>query len=156
MARPFKYRRVCFNPEVNYFKPAGIPLINLEEVRLSLDEFEALRLADFEGFYQEDAAKEMNVSRQTFGNIISAAHKKIADSIIHGKAIKIEGGVYQLEEKRTFICYECQHEWQITYGKARPINCPKCQNKNIHRSPKERGYMRSSGGLGHVKGRRRS
>ena len=64
----------------------------LEEVNLTLDELEAVRLADFDGLYQEDAAKKMNISRQTFGNIVNAAHKKIADVLLHGKALKIEGG----------------------------------------------------------------
>jgi uncharacterized protein len=64
----------------------------LEEVNLALDELEAVRLADFDGLYQEDAAKKMNISRQTFGNIINSAHKKIADVLLHAKALKIEGG----------------------------------------------------------------
>jgi len=65
----------------------------LEEVNLTLDELETVRLADLEGLYQEDAAKKMNISRQTFGNIINSAHKKIADVLLHAKALKIEGGV---------------------------------------------------------------
>jgi len=65
----------------------------LEEVNLALDELEAMRLADWEGLYQENAAKKMGISRQTFGNIINSAHKKIADVLLHAKALKIEGGV---------------------------------------------------------------
>ena len=64
----------------------------LEEVNLTLDELEAIRLADLAELYQEDAAKKMNISRQTFGNIINSAHKKIADALINAKALKIEGG----------------------------------------------------------------
>ena len=64
----------------------------LEEINLTLDELEAIRLADFDGLYQEDAAKKMNISRQTFGNIINSAHKKIADALLNAKALKIEGG----------------------------------------------------------------
>ena len=70
----------------------------LEEVNLTLDELEALRLADFDGLYQEESAGKMNVSRQTFGNIIQSAHQKIADAIIHGKALKIEGGVIKIKK----------------------------------------------------------
>ncbi len=70
-----------------------MPVDILEEVNLTLDEFEAIRLADLEGLYQEDAAKKMNISRQTFGNIIESAHKKIADSIVNAKALKIKGGI---------------------------------------------------------------
>jgi predicted DNA-binding protein (UPF0251 family) len=77
---------------VSCFKPRGIPLDQLEEVILKLDEWEALRLADWEGLYQEEAAGRMGISRQTFGNIIESAHKKIADVLLHAKALKIEGG----------------------------------------------------------------
>ena len=91
MPRPCKCRRICGNPQVDYFKPRGISLDTLEEVGLTIDEFEAIRLADLDGLYQEDAAKKMNISRQTFGNTIESAHKKIADAIVHGKALKIEG-----------------------------------------------------------------
>ncbi len=93
MPRPCRCRRIRCNPDTNYFKPRGIPLHNLEEVNLTLDELEAVRLADWKGLYQEDAAKKMNISRQTFGNIINSAHKKIADVLLNAKALKIEGGV---------------------------------------------------------------
>ena len=67
----------------------------LEEVSLALDELEAIRLADLSELYQEDAAKKMNISRQTFGNIINSAHKKIADALLNAKALKIEGGTVE-------------------------------------------------------------
>jgi predicted DNA-binding protein (UPF0251 family) len=79
-------------PGADYFKPRGIPLSDLQEIGLTLDEFEAIRLADLEGLYQEDASQKMKVSRQTFGNILVSAHKKIADAIVNGKALKISGG----------------------------------------------------------------
>lgn len=79
-------------PDTNYFKPMGIPVSLLEEVVLTLDEFEAVRLADYLHLYHEDGARNMNISRQTFGRIIGSAHKKIADVLINGKALKIEGG----------------------------------------------------------------
>jgi len=72
-----------------YFKPQGIPMRCLEEIELELDEVEALRLADIEDLYQADAAARMGVSRQTFGNIISRAHKKVATAILGGKALRI-------------------------------------------------------------------
>jgi uncharacterized protein len=92
MTRPCMCRRVRCSPDVRHFKPKGIPLHALEEVILGLDELEALRLADYEGLYQEDAAKEMNVSRQTFGSIIGRARRKIADALLNAKALRIEGG----------------------------------------------------------------
>ena len=93
MPRPCRCRRIRCNPDTNYFKPRGVPLDMLEEVNLTLDELEAIRLADFDGQYQEDAAKQMNISRQTFGNIINSAHKKVADVLLNAKALKIEGGI---------------------------------------------------------------
>ena len=95
MPRPCRCMRIRCNPDTNYFKPRGIPLNSLEEINLALDELEAVRLADLEGLYQEDAAKKMNISRQTFGNIIKSAHKKIADALLNAKALKIEGGKVQ-------------------------------------------------------------
>jgi len=71
------------------FKPCGVRAHSLEKVVLSKDELEALRLADLEGMYQEDAASEMEVSRPTFGRILSSARKKIADAILNGKSIEL-------------------------------------------------------------------
>ena len=139
MPRPFKCRHVNSEPGVSYFKPRGIPVKALAEVILTMDEFESLRLADLEGMYQDDAAKRMNVSRQTFGNIVNSAHKKIADALVNGKSIKIEGGVYQMAGKGKFRCCECCHLWETTYGTGRPSECPKCQHKNIHRAQEDRG-----------------
>ncbi|MFB3918855.1 MAG: DUF134 domain-containing protein [Candidatus Velamenicoccus archaeovorus] len=98
MPRPCRCRRIRCSPDTSYFKPRGIPVDDLEEVHLTLDELEAIRLADFEELYQEDAAKKMNISRQTFGNIIQAAHRKIADVLVHAKALKIEGGVVKIDK----------------------------------------------------------
>ena len=91
MPRPCRCRRIRCSPDKNYFKPRGIPVGMLEEVNLTLDELEAVRLADWEGLYQEVAAKKMGISRQTFGNIINSAHRKIADVLLNAKALKIEG-----------------------------------------------------------------
>lgn len=144
MPRPIRCRRVYCKPDSNYFKPRGIPLDALEEINLTIDEFEAVRLADLEGLYQEDAAKKMGVSRQTFGNIIESAHKKIADSIVNSKALRIEGGVVKMMEKY-FTCYDCKNEWTVPYGAGRPSECPKCKGTNIHRSQQDRGWARRGG-----------
>ncbi|MFC1571204.1 DUF134 domain-containing protein [Candidatus Margulisiibacteriota bacterium] len=152
MPRPFKRRSVCCNPESDYFKPRGIPIDLLEEVNLTTDELEALRLADLEEMYQEAAAKKMNISRQTFGNIIASAHKKVADSLVNSKALKIEGGVVKMLE-RHFVCYDCKHEWSLSYGTGRPAECPKCQSKNIHRAPQDRGWGKRWRGQGQGQGR---
>lgn len=89
MARPLKCRTVSCDVSAMYFKPQGIPMRELEEIELSIDELEAIRLADIEDLYQADAAQKMGVSRQTFGNIITRAHKKIATALLHGKALRI-------------------------------------------------------------------
>lgn len=104
MPRPKCCRNVSGNPDKNYFKPRGIPAIELEEVVLDLDEFEAIRLADYEQLYQEEAAALMKISRQTFGRIIQTAHKKIADVLIHGKALKIEDGEVSINEAGSGGC----------------------------------------------------
>ena len=92
MARPFKNRTIVSRFDVTYFKPRGVPMCELEEACLGVDEMEAVRLADADGLYHADAAEKMGISRQTFGNIIKSAHTKIAKALIEGKAIRIEGG----------------------------------------------------------------
>jgi len=89
MVRPIKPRRVIFDPNVTYFKPRAIPLSELEEVDLGRDELEALRLCDFEGLDQVDAAKKMKVSQSTLQRILSSARKRVAEALTKGKAIKI-------------------------------------------------------------------
>ena len=96
MVRPRLCRRVRFNPEITYFKPRGIPLRELEEVILPVDEYEAVRLKDLEGLEQDECSKKMNISQPTFHRLVLSARKKIADAIINGKAIKIEGGNYKI------------------------------------------------------------
>lgn len=156
MPRPLKNRRVCCDPKSDYFKPRGVPVRQLEEVSLTMDELEAVRLADLEGMYQEDAASKMNISRQTFGNIIDSAHKKIADVLLNAKALKIKGGAYIMAEMRKFECCDCKNEWQIPYGTGRPRECPECKNTNIHRCEDDRGYARTGApGFGRRRCRRR-
>jgi len=96
MPRPRHCRRVGCLPQVNFYKPRGIPLSVLQHVNLTVDELEAIRLADLQGLYQEQAARKMNVSRQTFGRILESAHKKIADALVNGKALSIEAGSNEL------------------------------------------------------------
>ena len=90
MVRPRICRRVNSIPNVTYFKPRGIPLNNLEEVVLEIDEYEAVRLKDLEGFEQSECAKKMSISQPTFHRLVVSARKKISDAIIHGKSIRIE------------------------------------------------------------------
>lgn len=116
MPRPSKCRHVSILPYITYFKPRGIPLFRLQENRLTIDELEAIRLADLETLSQEEAALQMNVSRATFGRILEKAHKIIADALINGKAILIEGGNYHTLQQNSQLrvqnqnCHICRKE----------------------------------------------
>ncbi len=100
MARPKCCRRIHGEPNCKIFKPVGVPVSSFEEVVLSIDEFEALRLADLERLYHEQAAEKMGVSRQTFGRIIELARSKLAKVLVEGLALRIEGGEVEMAEKR--------------------------------------------------------
>ena len=135
MVRPQKDRMVAFNPEISYFKPRGIPMIDLEEVKLTVDEREAIRLADLMGLAHEDAGQKMGVSRATFGRIIQRARKTVADALIHGKAIHVDGGNYKIAQRsRIFVCHDCHHQWEEPRGTGRPSNCPKCNHASLRRA----------------------
>jgi predicted DNA-binding protein (UPF0251 family) len=89
MPRPKIRRRIQFNPEVDYFKPRGIPLRDLEEVEILPDEAEAIKLYLVDGLDQTESAKKMKISQPTFARIINSATKKLGEAVIKGKAIKI-------------------------------------------------------------------
>jgi len=136
MARPQKNRLVKIDPEISYFKPRGVPMINLEQVQLTVDELEALRLADFLRMSHEDAGKQMGVSRATFGRIVEQARKTVADALIHGKAINVEGGNYEMVDsaaERVFLCDKCDFRWEEPRGTGRPKKCLSCGGKALHR-----------------------
>jgi predicted DNA-binding protein (UPF0251 family) len=97
--RPKKMRWVKCAPEERCFKPLCKPLNKLKSVYLSLDEFEAVRLACLKELKHIDAAKKMKVSRPTFSRIISSAHSKIADGLVNIKAIRIEGGCCKVKNR---------------------------------------------------------
>jgi predicted DNA-binding protein (UPF0251 family) len=134
MVRPIKDRLVAFNPDVSYFKPRGIPLMELEEVVLKVDECEAIRLADLMNLSHEEAGKQMGVSRATFGRIVQRARKSVADAVINGKAIRIEGGQYRfVDDVRVFLCRGCNQTWQEPLGTGPPQECPSCQGTKFQR-----------------------
>jgi predicted DNA-binding protein (UPF0251 family) len=130
MPRPQKCRRVEFLPNVTYFKPAGIPLRDLEEVCMSVEEVEAIRLKDLEGLEQEQGAEKMNISRPTFQRVLASARQKMADALLGGKAIRIEGGNFEMTWRR-FRCHR-GHEWEMTTPvSVLPELCPKCHEPDI-------------------------
>ena len=89
MGRPVKPRCLGCAPAADYFKPVGLPLRDLEEVALALDELEALRGVDLDGLHQVEVAARMGVSRQTVGNLLARAHRKVADALLNGKALRV-------------------------------------------------------------------
>ena len=127
MSRPQKSRRIAYVPGATYFKPAGIPMRSLEEIKLSLEEAEALRLKDLEGMEQGAASVKMNVSRPTFQRILASARQKVADALLNGKAVRITGGNYEMVSRRL----RCRHghEWDIPLelkaGES-GTRCPTC------------------------------
>lgn len=114
-------------PTMEGFKPFGIPMRELESVDLLFEEFEALRLADYENLTQEEAAKKMNISRPTFTRLYDKARKSIAKAFVEGKAIIIRGGTYTFEDY-WYRCEDC-HETMVA---IKPLkNCRKCDSTNI-------------------------
>lgn len=99
MVRPRKCRMVMREPNVTYFKPRGVPLRELDDVELTVEEFEAVRLKDYEGGEQVDVAKKIGISQPTLHRLLVSARKKIAEALVEGKAIMIKGGNYSLKKK---------------------------------------------------------
>lgn len=133
MPRPTKFRRVDFIPEVAFFKPAGVPMSVLDEVSLSVEEAEAIRLKDLEGLQQEDCAEQMCISRPTFHRVLGAARSKLADALINGKAIRIEGGRFEMARRR-FRCGSDGTEWDVIFEKmvsGDPQACPRCHSSDV-------------------------
>jgi predicted DNA-binding protein (UPF0251 family)/predicted Fe-Mo cluster-binding NifX family protein len=113
MPRPRKCRRVAFLPGITYFKPAGIPLRELEENLLTIDEIEAIRLKDIEDLEQEHCAVKMGISRPTFQRMLESARRKIADALLNGKAIKIQGGTFEVTSLRCKCLNGCDNTRQV-------------------------------------------
>ena len=124
-------------PSVGSFRPVGIPVNSLEAVSLSLEEFESIRLRDLEGLEQEECAEQMRISRPTFHRVLDSARKKLADALVNGKALQIEGGNFELAQ-RLFRCGNDGHEWNVpfeTMAEKRPLSCPVCLSDDIEPTP---------------------
>jgi uncharacterized protein len=126
MPRPKCCRQIGAMPERSCFQPEGEVTSSLDEVLLNLDEYEAIRLADLEGLYQEQAASQMNVSRQTFGRIIETARRKVADVLVNGKILRIEGGTVSMKAKGPVRCPRCRRALRPDCGKRNEKGCPHC------------------------------
>ncbi len=133
MPRPHKRRFVCAEPDVSYYKPRGIPIGTIDEVVLNVDEFEALRIKDYLGLPQKEVAQKLQISQPTLHRILKTAHTKVADALANGKALRIEGGPYELPSKRWFRCFTCQTIWSEPFGTGRPDKCPRCESHYLRR-----------------------
>jgi len=129
MPRP-QFNRIVHEPPLySDFKPIGIRRHHLEQIILTLDEFEAFRLADQLGLSHALAADEMEISRSTFSRLIEKARKKIADFIIQGKSLTIGGGTVHFRVN-IIQCKDCEHMFKINFEQS--INeCPACHSEKI-------------------------
>ncbi len=123
MPRPFKPRRVSEMPRYTYFKPTGIPMPLLEEVVLTIDEVEALRLKDIEKLEQHECAERMDVAQSTLQRILVSAREKLTRAIIEGKALRIHGGPYALSSDQ--VCPRCRHQRRRAANRE-AYECPEC------------------------------
>lgn len=133
MPRPVKWRRVEFIPKNTYFMPCSRRscgrIEGIEEIQLKIEELEAMRLKDIEELTQEDCAASMEVSRQTFQNIIDEARKKIALALTEGKAISVGGGHYTKNVCK-FRCMSCGDEMEASYEQNQKV-CRHCGSTEI-------------------------
>ena len=140
MARPVKWRRIENMPRFQHFTPMGQEQKTAEENILKLEELEAVRLKDLEGLEQEDCANRMEVSRPTFQRILIAAREKIADSLIHGKSIRIEGGNYT-RGICPVRCLDCGKTWEESIERLEQDNlsfvCPDCHSERLECCPED-------------------
>ena len=138
MSRPKNNRLVYEPPLFSEFKPVGVAAKSLQQNRLAIDEYEAVRLADYQGFSHEEAAEEMRISRSTFSRLVDTARKKIADSIVNGKVLIIEGGSIHFRNN-IIRCMGCGNIFKIRMNRAL-LKCPECQSTRL---------QNLAGGFGH-------
>jgi uncharacterized protein len=133
MPRP-KLKRMIGNPPVmEGFKPFGIPMTDLEPVILLFEEYESIRLADYEGMTQVQASVEMNVSRPTFTRIYEKARRTIAKAFVEGKAIFIEGGDYHTND----CWYRCENCMKLNILPCESDTCNYCHSKTLRKLNKK-------------------
>jgi len=137
MVRPRKIKFVNFEPGVTYFKPRAVPLTDLEEIELTIDELETMRLDDIEKLRQEKSAMKMGVHQSTFQRTLARAREKITDALVNGKAIKIHGGDYKMPGKDgTGPMGQGMRRGRIggqfTGGPGGMCVCPKCGHEQPH------------------------
>lgn len=138
MPRPPKIRNIKNIPEITFFKPAGIPMRDLEEEHLKMEEVEAIRLKDLKNLTQQECAEKMKISRPTFHRILVSAREKIARGLIQGKGIRFKGGEYRLIGK--YKCKNCgaivnfsstPHRHRHGKNRGNSKTCPKCDSPSL-------------------------
>ena len=130
--KPRKLRNVLLPPRFVSFKPQGVALRDTETILLSIEEYEALRLADFEKLKHYEAAEKMNISRPTFTRLLESAHSKTAEAFVEGRAIRIEGGDYKLAE-HIYGCRRCGYAYNYNaVDQSKPSNCPQCSSEELY------------------------
>lgn len=129
MSRPKNNRIVYEPPSFTEFKPIGISTKSFEEIELSLDEFEGIRLADLLGMSHEEAANKMGISRSTFSRLIVKSRKKIAEFFFEGKALMVTGGNIHFR-KNTIKCSDCGHLFKIDM-RTEILTCSECGSSNL-------------------------
>jgi len=127
MSRPLRNRRICNPPQMSGFKPFGMPMCEIKSIKLHYDEFESIKLVDYENLPQDLAAKKMDISRPTFTRIYNSALKKIAKAFVEGLAIEIEGGNVEFE-KEWFKCNKC---FKLIDGIENHKRCIDCESYGI-------------------------
>jgi len=134
MPRPRRIGRIFFEPETTYFKPIGIPISTLQENILTKEELEVIRLIDSENTEQNKTAKQMKISQPTLSRLLKSAREKIADSLINGKAIKIQGGIYKMTTKGMGAGRGMGRGRMggIAAGPTGQCVCPKCGHTKTH------------------------
>ncbi|MFA4922093.1 MAG: DUF134 domain-containing protein [Candidatus Neomarinimicrobiota bacterium] len=130
MPRPTKERKVLEPPKIQGMKPIGVPARFLEYVCLTLDEYEAIRLADSEKYDHQAAAEIMGVSRPTFTRLIEKAHQKVAEAIVDVKELVIEGGHYTFSTHLQ-RCFDCGEFERVDNTSELSRNCMNCGSSNI-------------------------
>ncbi len=124
MPRPKKCRIVKEPPQYLRFKPAGLRSQQLETVTLSIDELEAVRLADYKQMDHTQAAEQMEISRSTFTRLLDKAHQKVAGFLLEGKALEIDGGQIHFKDN-LFECGNCGHRFSVAIEQEIGY-CPEC------------------------------
>lgn len=130
MPRPIRNRKILSPPRMAGFKPFGIPLCDLETVKLHFDEYESINLVNYQGLAQESAAGKMGVSRPTFTRVYNRALKKIAKAFIECLAIEIEGGKVEFENQ-WFKCNKCFKLIEGIENHTKCIGCDSFGNKEL-------------------------